>query len=422
MSEFQVAQVVVVRGSGDVGSAVAHALYMRGARVIVHDDPAPAHLRRRMSFADALFDGRSTLDGVVARHAHDLEALHAIEAVDEQLPVCDAPLDALLAKYKPDVLIDARMRKRALIEDQRPLAPVVIGLGPGFDTHANCNIAIETAWGDDLGKVVRDGPTRDLSGEPRPLGGVGRERFIYAPQGGHWRTRLAIGSPVDQGQEVGRLNDLPIAAPLSGVLRGLCHDGVTVSARQKLVEVDPRANTQVTSLGERPRAIAEGVLTAIDLQADAQLKFFAFERSFEAALDCMPMSVRFKMDLCGLKLSLTQWRTLSAEARRTVLDARCVDQVDVRRLRRFIELTIKESGGVCPNAAPIDDSAWRHDMPVPEPVRAALRSVGVAQVPETAWAGLNDLQRFALCKLASRGSTRNLVPALQEFGLLRSPP
>src|SRR5687767_9792521 len=113
MSEFQVAQVVVVRGSGDVGSAVAHALYMRGARVIVHDDPAPAHLRRGMSFADALFDGRSTLDGVVARHARDLEALRAIEAVDEQLPVCDAPLDALLAEYKPEVLVDARMRKRA---------------------------------------------------------------------------------------------------------------------------------------------------------------------------------------------------------------------------------------------------------------------------------------------------------------------
>jgi hypothetical protein len=133
------------------------------------------------------------------------------------------------------------------------------------------------------------------------------------------------------------------------------------------------------------------------------------------------MSVRFKMDLCGLKLSLTEWRRLSAEARRAVLDARCVEQVDVRRLRSFIELTIKASGGACPKAELIDDSARRHGTPVPEPVRAALLSVGITQVPETAWAGLDDLRRFALCKLGSRGHTRNLVPALQEFGLLRLP-
>lgn len=138
-------QVIVVRGSGDVGSAVAHALHMRGVGVIIHDDSAPAHLRRGMSFADALFSGHSTLDGVVAWHVHDLEALKAT-AIGERLPVCDAPLHALLAEYEPGVLIDARMRKRALIEDQRPLAPVVIGLGPGFDTHVNCSIAIETAW------------------------------------------------------------------------------------------------------------------------------------------------------------------------------------------------------------------------------------------------------------------------------------
>lgn len=54
----------------------------------------------------------------------------------------------------------------------------------------------------------------------------------------------APSSPIDQGKEFGRLGVLPIAAPLSGVLRGLCHDGVTVSARQQLVEVEPRANTQ----------------------------------------------------------------------------------------------------------------------------------------------------------------------------------
>lgn len=41
--------LVLVRGSGDVGSAVALRLREAGHRVVVHDDPRPAHARRGMA-------------------------------------------------------------------------------------------------------------------------------------------------------------------------------------------------------------------------------------------------------------------------------------------------------------------------------------------------------------------------------------
>ena len=56
-----------MRGIGDIGSAVAHALFIEGLRVVIHDDPAPTTTRRGMAFADAVFDGRATLDGVDTR-------------------------------------------------------------------------------------------------------------------------------------------------------------------------------------------------------------------------------------------------------------------------------------------------------------------------------------------------------------------
>ena len=44
---------VVVRGTGDVGSAVAHALFGAGLAVALHDDPRPAATRRGMAFVMA---------------------------------------------------------------------------------------------------------------------------------------------------------------------------------------------------------------------------------------------------------------------------------------------------------------------------------------------------------------------------------
>jgi len=258
--------IVCVRGSGDIGSAVAHRLLQLGSRVIVHDDPMPAHLRRRMAFTDALFGGHAILDGVYAERAPDWDALLSI-AARGHVPVCDLELDGLLSRLKPDAIVDARMRKRAAIEDQRSLAPSVIGLGPGFVVGANCTVAVETAWGDALGAVVRTGGTAALSGEPRQLAGAGRERFVYAPSDGVWRTALQIGDATDAGQIVGHLNELPVRAPLMGTLRGLSHDAVDVAKGQKIVEVDPRADADVFGLGERPQIIARGVAQALGLHA-----------------------------------------------------------------------------------------------------------------------------------------------------------
>jgi len=68
---------VLVRGSGDVGSAVAVVLHRAGYGVAIHEVAAPAAPRRGMAFADAVFDGECELDGVLARRGADLSELPA---------------------------------------------------------------------------------------------------------------------------------------------------------------------------------------------------------------------------------------------------------------------------------------------------------------------------------------------------------
>lgn len=250
----------LVRGANDVASAAALRLVAAGYAVLLAEEPLPAVTRRGQSFADAAFDGEALLDGVRCRRVWDAAGWLRDGALD--VTYCSQPLDALLAALETVVLIDARMRKRAVPEDQRGLAPLVIGLGPNFSAGGNCDLAVETGWGDDLGQAIEAGPCRALAGEPRPIGGWGRDRYVYAPVAGLFRTDLNIGDTVRAGQIVAHIGDHPIAAPKTGVLRGLIHRGVTVVEKTKCVEVVP-AGAKVTGLAERPARIAAGVLEAI---------------------------------------------------------------------------------------------------------------------------------------------------------------
>ena len=253
---------VLIRGSGDVGSAVAHLLLGRGHEVVIHDVPLPAAPRRGMAFADAIFDGTCELDGVRARRAERGELGEG--RADEVLVSAEPEIGDILATLAPDVLVDARMRKRARPEAQRGLAPLTIGVGPNFVAGQTTDLAIETQWGDDLGTVIAGGPTKPLGGEPRSFEGHARDRFVYAPVEGVMRTQMTIGRRVAAGAVVATIGDEALPAPLDGILRGLVHDGGPVAAGAKVIEVDPRGDlTKLFGIGPRPRRIAEGVLEAI---------------------------------------------------------------------------------------------------------------------------------------------------------------
>ncbi len=256
--------VILIRGAGDVGSAVAHRLFSAGHAVVLHDAPRPAHMRRGMAFTDAFFTGRAELEGVLGKRGRRLSDIGRMLRCRRAVLVSDAPIESLLEAVRPDVLVDARMRKRAEPEPQRGLAPVVMGLGPNFRAGENVDIAVETAYGAELGAVIESGETRARAGEPRELGGHGRDRFVYASHAGTMRTTHNIGDYVEAGTIVGTVEGTGLQAPLSGWLRGLAHDGAQVEEGNKVVEIDPVGGELRQGLGERPLRIAEGVLDAID--------------------------------------------------------------------------------------------------------------------------------------------------------------
>lgn len=255
---------VLIRGSNDIGSAVAHRLFQANYSVLIHEVPQPTTTRRKMSFSDAVYEGQALLAGVEARCLHDLTHLDELLTAHQVIPVIVVDLSVLLNLIRPEILIDARMRKHAQPEAQLNLAQLTIGLGPNFVAGQTTHLAIETAWGDDLGRVIEKGSPRPLAGEPRPIAGHGRDRYVYAPIAGVFRTTYQIGDFVCKDQVIAHIGPQPLAAPLTGMLRGLTRTEVPVASRTKVIEVDPRGSTAVViGVGERPARIAEGTWQAI---------------------------------------------------------------------------------------------------------------------------------------------------------------
>jgi xanthine dehydrogenase accessory factor len=254
---------ILIRGSNDVASAVAHRLFREGYGVVIHDDPKPTVTRRKMAFADAIFDGEVTLEGVTAKRMEGVN-LRSELISPAFIPVVVSDIFRLVEKLRPHVLVDARMRKHKKPSRQFSLAPLIIGLGPNFIAGRNAHIAIETARGEHLGQVIDHGSTMPLDGEPISFEGHARDRYVYAPLTGKFSTLYQVGDTVLAGHMVAVVNDTPLIAPISGMLRGITHDDVPVEQNTKVIEIDPRGEqAQITGIGERPARISEGVLAAI---------------------------------------------------------------------------------------------------------------------------------------------------------------
>ena len=144
---------------------------------------------------------------------------------------------------------------------------------------------------------------------------------------------------------------------------------------------------------------------------------FEFESELEKNLTFIPIVLRFKLDRCGIKLSLSQWNQMPVDRRVQLLALRCDSDETVAQFRRAVIGAITEFTGEEPALIPISAPPRPTDIPrtvIDTMVRLGHRPPSVAQ-----WQALTELQRFALKKLTRNDQEhRNLVPALREFGLL----
>jgi xanthine dehydrogenase accessory factor len=268
---------VLIKGAGDLATGVAVRLWRAGFRIAMTELPQPTAIRRTAAFAEAAYEGQIVVEGIEARRADSLTEIEAAWRNDAiPIIICPVPCrgsssvpgsgDAggeIIAALKPTVVVDAIMAKRNLgirISD----ASLVIGLGPGFTAGQDVHAVVETNRGHYLGRVIWQGSAQPDTGVPGEIGGQARQRVIYAPAAGVFAHRQEIGAVVQEGKVVGLVDGTPVLAPISGVLRGLIHDGVRVLQGMKIGDVDPRGVVEhCFTVSDKALAIGGGVLEAI---------------------------------------------------------------------------------------------------------------------------------------------------------------
>lgn len=254
---------VIVRGAGDLATGTIYCLHQCGFKVAALEIENPTVIRRYAAFAEAMFAGETAVEGVAAKRA---ESEAQIEACWRQgiVPLMADADGMWIERLKPAVVVDAILAKKNL-GTSRSMAPLVIGLGPGFTAGDDVDVVIETMRGHQLGRIITEGTAIANTGVPGNIGGFTSERVIHAPASGMMRNVCQISDIVKKGDVIAYIGDTAVPASIDGVLRGLLRDGMPVEKGLKIADIDPRISEQGNcfTISDKARTIAGGVLQAI---------------------------------------------------------------------------------------------------------------------------------------------------------------
>ncbi|WP_457553501.1 selenium-dependent molybdenum cofactor biosynthesis protein YqeB [Desulfobacula sp.] len=255
--------IIAIKGAGEMATGVAWRLFQSNFKnIFMMDIPNPMAVRRKVNFCEAIHDGQIIVEGVLAQKSLQLDDIRTIWKNNE-IPVLVDPEWNAIKKIHPHVVIDAIIAKKNLGTNLNE-APLVIGLGPGFEAGENVHMVIETNRGHNLGRVMLKGCPEPDTGIPGNMAGYTYERVLRAPCKGIFHSDLDIGAIVKKGQIVGHVDTTPVKTQIDGVVRGQIRNNTMVKNRLKIGDIDPRGNIDYCSMiSEKARAIGGSVLEAI---------------------------------------------------------------------------------------------------------------------------------------------------------------
>lgn len=261
--EAPISPVVLIKGAGEMASAVAWRLHRANIkRICMTDLNEPMCVRRTVSFCTALEDGIASVEGVEARAADSVAEIEAIWRSGGIAVIGQSHWGAI-ADITVNVVVDAILAKRntgTRIVD----APLVIALGPGFMAGQDCHVVVETNRGHNLGRILVEGSAEPNTGIPGDIAGHTAARVLRASAAGVFESDRRIGDRVVEGEIIGRVSGTPVMAAVSGILRGLIRSGTNVSLGLKLGDVDPRARIEYChTISDKARAIGGAVLEGV---------------------------------------------------------------------------------------------------------------------------------------------------------------
>ena len=148
---------------------------------------------------------------------------------------------------------------------------------------------------------------------------------------------------------------------------------------------------------------------------------FDYEAASYPKLDRLPLHVRMKLDLTGVKLSLKDWLAFHIEERTVICHLPVDDEDEKQAFREYLNfLSQQYCGAPAKTLAPIDPLLWEISDQVPGPVLEQSGANGKAVALEE-WMNWASHQRYALYKTAvSRSEPEKFFAVLDQLRKDRS--
>lgn len=269
--------LIICRGGGDLATGIVHRLFRAGFPVLVLETDSPAAIRRQVSFSEAVYDGTATVEGVTAERIASADRAsvdHVLEA--GRVPLLVDPEGNSIAQLKPDIVVDAIIAKKNL-GTAKEMAPLVIGVGPGFTAGEDVDLVVESMRGHNLARIFTTGSALPNTGIPGNIGGFTKERVLHAEAAGYMKNIRQIGDIVEKGEEIARIYEkmtedgtfsgsyVSVEASISGIIRGLIREGYHFQKGFKIADIDPRESELANcfTISDKARSIGGSVLEAV---------------------------------------------------------------------------------------------------------------------------------------------------------------
>lgn len=259
--------LVIVRGGGDIATGTIYKLYKCGFKVLVLETANPSAIRRHVAFSEAVYEGKQKVEDVICYLAYTVEEAKKMLADNKLVILVDSKGESI-SELKPIAVVDAILAKKNL-GTKRDMAPVVVGVGPGFVAGEDVHVVVETLRGHNLGRVIYHGAAIKNTGIPGEIAGFGKERVIHSPAAGILKNQKSIGDIVKKGEVIAIIETgdekVSVYASIDGLLRGMIRDGYSVSKKFKIADIDPRESEydNCFTISDKARCVAGGVLEAI---------------------------------------------------------------------------------------------------------------------------------------------------------------
>lgn len=254
--------IVLIKGAGDLATGIAYRLKKSGFDIVMTEINNPTTVRRTVAFSQAVFDNEIEIEGIKGIKVNNIDEIY-IEISKGNIPIIIDEKANIIKELNPNVVVDAIIAKKNLgtsIND----APIVIGVGPGFEAKKDCHLVVETKRGHYLGKVIEEGSAIPNTGIPGDIGGYTKERIIRASNDGKIKPVVAIGDYVKKGDIVAYIDGIEVLAEIDGIVRGMLQEGIDVFKGMKSGDIDPRCEkNHCFTISDKARSIGGGVLEGI---------------------------------------------------------------------------------------------------------------------------------------------------------------